>query len=125
MELEQRSRNPAERAELARHEFVGSILRWTNGASSAQNSETILINIGKSWVGTGRYHAAAGPSTSWASLIPNATPGAQADESVAHPLFSFSGFAYPRYRQVSALRNPAAAASSSEQNHRLACLRRR
>ena len=27
--------------------LVGSILRWTSGASSAQNSESALINIGK------------------------------------------------------------------------------
>jgi hypothetical protein len=30
--------------------LVGPILRWAGGASTAQNSEITLINIGKSWV---------------------------------------------------------------------------
>jgi hypothetical protein len=51
IDLEQRSR-PVGTGELARHELVGSILRWTSGPSSAQNSEITLINIGKSWVAT-------------------------------------------------------------------------
>jgi hypothetical protein len=42
--------------------LVGSILRWTSGASSAQNSEINLINIGKSWVEATSYHAGVGPS---------------------------------------------------------------